>query len=419
MFNWLKNLIGNSGSLRRRTFIASNYSLGYSLINGLSEFLRTAVFSRILSPFDYGLMAIASLGVSFLESFSSLGIEVQIVKEKEDIEKKLGAYWTIKMLRGLLLAVLACILCYPLAKYYKQPEIIMTMQVLSLCFIMRGCSGFGVEMCQRKLDFKNIFFANSLGTILILIFSLVALYLMRDYWAIVAYQLFIAQSVLVISFLLYRWKPRFVFDKKVLKDCAIFGSSIVVINLLNYFFYNYDKGVLGKLANIETLGYYARGYFLAMLPATHIANTIAQAIFPALREAANEKERLKKAYYKLFMVLAACFVVVGGIMALFAKPLILIVYGSQWLAIIPVFRILVICGVIRAVSVVFAPIFFIFNKPWLITCSSIITALSMLSLALPLTKLYGSAGTGYAVVFSAVPAFLFSFAAVHILLNKR
>ncbi len=419
MFDFIKKIVGRPESLRRRTFIAGNYSFGTALVNGITEFIRTAIFARILSPYDYGLMAIASIGITFLESFSTLGIEVQILKEKEDVEKKLAAYWTVKAMRGILLAFLACVLCYPLARYYQQPEIVLVMQIMSVGFLLRGFAGFGVEMSQRQLNFKNIFFTNSISSFLILAFSLVALYVIKDYWAIVAYQLFVAQSVIVISFILYRWKPKLAFDRSVFKDCMIFGSSIIIINILNYFFYNYDKAVLGKLTTLDVLGYYVRGYFLAMLPATHLANTIAQVIFPVLREAANDKVRLRTIYYKFFVVLTICFGGIGIVMAVLAKPIVLIIYGEKWLELIPVFRVLLVCGVLKSISIIFSPIFFIFNKPWLITLSTIITTVALLCLAVPLSKVYGMIGTGFAVVIAFLFAFVFSAIAAQMVMTRR
>jgi lipopolysaccharide exporter len=147
----LTGLIGSKHSLRRKTLLGTHWLLFKSLALGAIDLVRTVIFSRILFPEDYGLMALAMMAIGLLESFSTTGIEVMIIRDDDNYEERLPAYWTIKAVRGLILAVLAWFIAVPLAQYYHHDELIWLVRFLAISFLVKGAAGFGNEVCLRTI----------------------------------------------------------------------------------------------------------------------------------------------------------------------------------------------------------------------------------------------------------------------------
>lgn len=400
----LAGFMGSKESLRRKTFLGSNWLLFKSLALGAIDLVKTVIFARMLFPEDYGLMALAMMAIGLLESFSTTGIEIMIIRDADNYKERLPAYWTIKAVRGLILAILAWFLAIPLAQYYHHAELIWLVRLLAVSFLIKGLAGFGNEVCLRKMEFSRAALAEIVVALPALGLSLLFLFVFRDVWALAVSNLINAAAFLTIAYLLFPWRPKIKFDSSLLKLLACFGGSIVAINIMNYFFSNFDQGVIGKLLGLEQLGLYARGYFLAMVPVVYVANVIAPVFLPAFRNVMNDARRLRKAFLKTFLVFACGFAALGGLLFIFSESLVLAVYGQKWLPLLPIFRILLIFGVLKSIASICPSIFFLKDKPWLVTLCAAVMAVCLGALCLPMTMAFGAAGTAWAVVIAGVMA---------------
>ncbi len=93
--------------------LALRFLLPLALALGAIDLVRTVVFARILFPEDYGLMALAMMVIGLLESCSTLGIEIAVVRDRDFHADRLPCYWTLKVARGLILALAAWWMAVP------------------------------------------------------------------------------------------------------------------------------------------------------------------------------------------------------------------------------------------------------------------------------------------------------------------
>lgn len=398
------DFIGSEQSLRRQTILGSNWLLIKSLALGAIDLVRTFVFARILFPEDYGLMALAMMAIGLLESFSTTGIEIMIIRDNDTYTERLPAYWTIKAVRGLILAVLAWVIAMPLAQYYQHAELTWLVRFLAIACLLRGVAGFGNEVCLRKMEFGRAAITEIAVALPVLGLSVIFLFVFRNEWSLAVSSVISAAAFMTVSYILFPWRPKLKFDASLLKLLACFGGSIVVINIMNYFFSNFDQGVIGKLLGLEQLGLYARGYFLAMIPVAYLANVIAPVFMPVFRNLMNDPERLRKAFLKSFLIFACGFAVLGVLLFVFSKEIVLVVYGAKWLPLLPVFRILLVFGVLKGIMTVCPAVFFLKDKPWLVTLCAAVMAVCLGGLCIPMTKTFGMIGAAWAVVIAGVIA---------------
>jgi O-antigen/teichoic acid export membrane protein len=373
-----------------------------SAITAGADVVRAAVFARVLFPQDYGLMALATLVIGFLESFSATGIEVMIMRERDEPGDRLPVYWTIMMTRGGLLTVLGCMLAFPLAHFYHRSDLVPVICVLSLTFTFRWMGGFGRELRQRAMDFRQVAIADTIMAAVELSISLTLLLIFRSIWALVAYALVHAIATAVCSYALYPWCPSVRFESAIFRSVLIFSTSVIGINVCNYFFISFDVGVIGRIFDVEQVGLYARASFLALLPVTYLANVLAPVFLPVMGNTGNDPCRRRAVFWQILLTHIAFYGIIGALMLLLSEPILMLIYGERWLGALAAFRILIIYGVSKAVASVSSMTLFALDRPWMVTVSSAMMAGVFAILCIPLTRIWGIEGTAGAVVVSGM-----------------
>jgi O-antigen/teichoic acid export membrane protein len=259
------------------------------------------------------------------------------------------------------------------------------------------------------MEFRQLALTELAGSFLVLAAGLIILLWFPNVWALAAYALLAAFAKMVISYVLFPWKPRIQFDSQIFKSIATFSGSIIAINILNYLFNNLDKGVVGKLLGVEALGYYARAYFLALIPVIYIFNVITPVILPAFRELSADRERFQRAFLKTVSVFSVIAVSMGVICFVFSKSIVLIIYGEKWLPALPIFKVLLLFGVSKGIVTVCAQVFFLKEKPWMVTLTTAVMVACFSAFCLPMTASFHAVGTAWAVVISALVSHILSF----------
>jgi len=382
--------------------MGSQWQFFKSVVLTFIELFKAAVFARVLFPDDYGLMALVMIVIGLLESVSASGIELMIQSDTDDYLKRIPCYWTIRLIRGVAIFAIAWLTAVPMAGYYQNPAMIPLIRLLSVTFLIQGISGFGREIRQRQMDFSRILVVDVVSAVITVLIGLVFLFWLKNVWSLAAYAVITALTNLISSYYLFPWRPAFRLDVRLFKKVVFFSGSIVLINFLNYLFSNLDRGVIGKISGLEQLGYYARGYFLALVPATYLFNAIGPVLLQSFRQVADDAARFRSAFLKTTMVFVAASVLIGLGCLVLSKAIIWVIYGEKWLPAVPVFKVLIIFGISKGIVSVCAPVFFIRDRPWLITLSLGFMTAFFAVLCYPMTRSFGILGTAWAVVISGL-----------------
>ncbi|MBN2038030.1 MAG: oligosaccharide flippase family protein [Chitinispirillaceae bacterium] len=402
MKQFIAEHLGSKKSLRRKTI----FGMGWMVVRqfGLAaiETVKTMVFARVLDAYAYGVMALATMAVGFLESFTALGLDLVILRDGDDYRKNLNSYWTIKALRGITLFCVGWMMAPLFASLYGNHELTLIIRFMCTAFLFDGFSGFG-----REVNLRNMAFARGAGYEVGVIavataVSIAVLFHVRSVWALAFYAVFASLSRFVASYCMMPWMPRLQFNRDVGKVVLTFGVSIIGMNALNYLFNNFDKAIIGKMLDLEQLGYYARANFLALLPSSYIASAISPVFLPSLRPIANDTVRLRNAFFKATAVYALLFGLLGIALFVFARPFVLLLYGKNWLAVIPLFQIMIIFGIFKSMCAVCPTILFLKGKPWLNTICSGLMVVVFCGLSIPMINAFQLAGIAWALVIAGL-----------------
>lgn len=241
--------------------------LGY----GASQAIRLAsnlILTRLLFPEAFGLMALVSVAIVALASFSDVGIGPAIAHSRRgDDPAFLHAAFTLQVSRGALLWLGACALAWPAATFYGEPMLAALLPVVALSSLITGFNSVAVETAHRHLLLGRVTLIE-LASQLVGTIAMVALaFATRSIWALVIGGLVASVAKLALSYLCLPGPPnRFGWEPDARRELVRFGRWIFLSTVCGFMLAQGDKVVLGKFLSLDMLGVYNIGYFLASFP---------------------------------------------------------------------------------------------------------------------------------------------------------
>jgi teichuronic acid exporter len=343
-------------SLKRVVMHGFGWTAGAKFLSQLITWVITIVVIRLLTPTDYGLMAVAGVFVSFLAMLNELGFGAAII-QREDLDEN-----TLRSLFGwvVIASVGFCILlaaCAPLiACFYNEPRLVPLIRILALQFLLMGFTVLPQSLLLRNMEFRNIAIVNFIsaiaGSLAMLVFALGG----YGVWALVWGGLVIrAVSMIGVNvakpFLLV---PRFTI--KGMGKIFSFGGYVTMSRILWYLYSRSDKLIIGKALGKDLLGFYAVGMQIASLPMEKISGIVNQVSFPAFSSVQSEPNLLRRHFLKAVRVMSVfAFPVCWGISGI-GSEIVTIFLGAKWSAAALPLQIIALIIPVRMISNIMAPV---------------------------------------------------------------
>lgn len=381
---------------------------GVSWVGTLNAFtkgislVRTSILARILSPSQFGVFGIATFVLAFIEMITETGINIFLVQEEKGTEKYLNTAWTVSILRGILISVLIIVTAPLISSFFNSPQSYSLLIFLSLVPFVRGFINPSEVNFQKNLQFgKEFYFRLSLFSVDSII-SIILAFATRNVSSLV-WGLFISGILeVILSFWLLRPIPKLNFNLDFFRLVLSRGKWVTAAGIFNYLFHNLDNMVVGKMLNVSSLGIYQNAYRFGVLPFNTIADVIAKVTFPVYVKISGDKERLKKAFLKTLFMISLVIIPIGLIFYIYAREAILIFLGPNWLEAIPVFRVLVILGIINSIFGYTSSLFYAVKKQSYVMVATFVSLFGMIVTIIPFTANFGIVGAGISGLIGAI-----------------
>ena len=359
---------------------------------------RLLILARILAPHDFGLMGIALLTMSTLETFSQTGFQAALIQKKKDIESYLDAAWTVLILRGLVLFGILYFAAPFAASFFDAPEAKPIIQVIGLSVLFQAVTNIGVIYFQKELEFNKEFIYQFAGTLVDFIVAIAAVLILKNVWALVLGMLAGNAVRCIMSYLIHPYKPRLSRDLAKAKELFGFGKWVLGSSILIFLITQGDDIFVGKLLGATALGFYQLAYRISNMPATEITHVISRVTFPVYSKLQNDIPKLREAYLKVLQVTAFLSFPVAGMIFVLAPDFTMIFLGEKWMPMVPAMQALCVFGVTRSIGATMGPILYSMGKPKVQTKLSSVQLLAMAVIIYPLTIQWGILGASLAVV---------------------
>ncbi|MBN1404953.1 MAG: lipopolysaccharide biosynthesis protein [Candidatus Omnitrophica bacterium] len=371
----------------------------------LFRLLCIIVLARLLSPQDFGFFGIVMLVFYFLETFSKLGFNEALIQKKNDIAPYLNSTWTIQIIKCLFFAALLLIFAPMIAGFFRVKEAAPLIRVLSLSVFLRGIANIGIIYFYKELEFYKQFLFEFVKTSAYLLTAIVLAFFFRNVWALVIGFLAGDLAGLILSYTLHSYRPKFRFDPKKSKELIKFGKWIFASGILAYLLTQMDNIFIGKMLAISMLGFYQIAYRISDISNAEINNIISYVAFPAYSKIQDDIVRLKSVYITILYTTVFLSFPIAALIFVLAGDFTMIFLGKNWMAIVPVMRVLVFYSVMASIISSMTPVFCSIGKPKVVARLQAAQVILLLIFIYPLTRFYGIAGTAAAVVSASAAMF--------------
>lgn len=418
MTSKLRWLFNPGSRLAARTANAGVWAFALSITQRVLTFGRTVVIARLLIPDDFGLMAIAMIALTLLETFTRTGFESALIQRRGDITGHLDSAWTISVIRGVALGTALFFGASTVGEFFGTPEAIPLVQALAVVSILSGVKNPGVIFFDKELQFRERFLYRSVPILVDLVVSVGLAVVLRNVWCLVLGRVAYQVATVVASYVAHPSRPRLRIESEKVKDLFGFGMWITLGGIVLYFVENLDNIVVGRLLGPADLGLYKMAFTISTLLWIQITKVVDEVVFPALSKIQSNPARMREGFIgTLELVCLAALPATAGLWFL-GPTAVAVLLGNKWLGLLPAYGALLIRGLLRSVGATTSPLFRSVGKPRITTAFYLATLVIMLALLYPFTKTWGIAGTAWATVISSVP-YVATFYVAGRMLNTR
>ena len=387
-----------NNSLDKKTIKSGRWVIASRIIQQLFYLTRTIVLARLLSPNDFGLFGIALLALTMLDTFSRTGFRQAIIQKKDNTTSYLDTVWTIGLIRGVIIASILFLIAPYVAVFFNTEKAVAILRVIGLAMVFRSLTNIAVVYFEKELKFHKYFVYEITGSVTDLAVSVSAALIFRSVWALVLGRLAGNFMRCITSYIIDPYRPQFSLNMSKAKELFGFGKWVLGSSILVFLITQGDDIVVGKIIGATALGFYQMAYLLSNLPATEITYVISQVTFPAYSIVQDNIPRLREAYLRVLKVAAFFSFLLAALLFVLAQDLTKIFLGTKWLPMVPAMKVLVICGVIRAIGSTTGPVFQAVGKPRIITKLTMVKLAVLVVLIFPLTRKFGILGTSFALL---------------------
>lgn len=316
------------------------------------------VLARLLTPADFGLIAMVAAFTGFVILFQDLGLSIATVQRAQITHAQVSTLFWINVALSLLLTLIGISIAPAIAWLYGEPELVWITMAIACTFVFGGLAAQHTALLRRQMKFKSLaiieVFAQGFGIAL----AIVLAWYGAGYWALVA--LLAGQWLMnaVLAWGLSGWMPSLPSRRSGVRPMLNFGANVSGFNLLTYIGRNADNVLIGAVLGASVTGLYSRAYGLLMLPLTQINTPLNSVALPALSRLQDDPARYATYYYRALKIIAYLTGPLIVLLAATATELIPLMLGEQWVGAAPIFQIL-------AVAAIFQPILYTAGWIWL------------------------------------------------------
>jgi O-antigen/teichoic acid export membrane protein len=339
-------------SLKKQVLSGVKWTTTASVINSVVQLVQLAILARLLDATDFGLMALVMVVIGFSQMFIDMGLSNAIIyKQTITIEQLSSLYW-LNIIIGILFFFLLIITSPLISNIYETQKLTPLINLVAATFLIKPWGQQFMVLLQKNMRFNAIAKTDIASRFISFIVVIVLAYKNFGVYSLaIGSIVFAAFSTIGYNFYgrnLY--KPKFYLNIKLLKDFLSFGLFQMGEKIISYFSSQFDTILIGKLLGIEVLGIYNVAKNLVSKPSAIINPVVTKVTFPLMSKFNDDISQLKSVFLKTMNYLSFANFPVYFLIAVLAKPIVLIMFGEEWAATVPIVQILSLTFLLRSIG---------------------------------------------------------------------
>jgi O-antigen/teichoic acid export membrane protein len=304
----------------------------------------TMVLARLLTPSDFGLIAMVSVVTGFVTLFKDLGLSAATIQRENIDHTLISTLFWLNLALSVAIMLLFFVLAPVVAWFYGEPRLKSIMFALAGAFVFGGLAVQHQALLRRQMRFIALAGIEITSRVCGIFVAIVSTWYGAGYWALVFMQITTAVVSLAGVWMGSAWRPGRPMWHADIRSMVVFGGNLTGFNIINYFARNFDQLLIGWYWGAQPVGLYNRAYQLLLLPIQQINAPLAQVAIPALSRLQHDPLRYRLYYCKAMNLIAFITTPLIVSMLVLSDEIIMVVLGQQWLETSSIFKILAIAA---------------------------------------------------------------------------
>jgi PST family polysaccharide transporter len=357
--------MSQSHGIATRTLRGMAWAYGAYVGGRALVLVSTAILARLLTPADFGIVALALVFTTFLDAIKDLGLgQALILARPEEEQERAQTVFGWSLVIGTLLALLTAAVAPLAAHFFDEPQLRAMLPVLGLNFILRALGTTHYALARKHLDYR-VRTASEIAEVTVRGIVGITLALVgAGAWSLVIGFVagVVASSATLWALVSFRPRPRL--TRTHLRDLLSFGGVLTVVDISAVIFYNLDYLFIGRVLGASALGLYSIGFRIPELLILNIAHVAGDVLFPAY--SSLERERLRDGYLVALRYTTMLTIPIAVGIAVLARPVIFVLFGDQWGGSVEVTQLIAAYTLMATLSIPAGTVLKVTRRAWLL-----------------------------------------------------
>lgn len=303
------------------------------------SFIVTIILARLLTPSEYGLVALIMIFISLANVIIEGGLNTALIQKKKSDNIDFSTIFYFSLLLSFLLYIILFFTASIIADFYKQPDLILIIRVLSINLFFFAFNSIQRAYVSKYMLFKKLFYSGLTAVVVSGSVGIWMAYKGYGVWALVVQSILAQLLITIVMWFTVKWRPQFVFSLQRFKSLFDFGWKIFGTNIVITLFVNIRSLIIGKMYNPATLAFFDKGRQFPSMIMSNIDSSIQTILFPVLSNAQDNRIGVKSMMRRSIKTTTLfIFPMMIGLIIV-AKPLVLLLLTEKWMSVVPFIQI--------------------------------------------------------------------------------
>lgn len=306
------------------------------------------ILARLLVPADFGIVSMASIVVGLIDVLLDLGVNVALIQNRDAGPEDYDTAWTLRLIQASLAGALIYFSAPLAADYYRNPLVADVLRVMGASVLICGWENIGIVAFQKHLEFGKdfqFFFWKRIAGFAI---TMVAVWLVHSYWAMVLGTLGSRVVGILLSYVMHPYRPKLSLSR--FSKLWSVSQWVLIRNIGAYLDARTDKLLVGRRTDAATAGAYSVADEIAALPTTELLAPLGRVLFPAFVQKRDDPAGFARSVstaigVQTMVAIPAC---VG--LSMVADDVVFLLLGPNWSQSVPLMRIMAISNLLIALT---------------------------------------------------------------------
>lgn len=325
------------GDLGHRAVSGGLVTTGAEGVKFAVNLTSAIVLARLLTPRDFGLVAMAGALMPILRTFREGGLSTATIQREDVTHAQVSNLFWINLALGAVITSIGCGLAPVVAWFYHDSRLLPLTILLSLSFLLSGSAVQHLALINRQMRFATSAMIDVTAATFGLVVGITAAKLGAGYWSLVAMQLSTTCAETTMTWYASGWWPQLPMRKAGTRPLVTFGASMTVYILLRRLASCCDVILAGRFFGPSPVGLYSRGQALLQRPLDQFISPFDAVFVPVLSRLQNQPSRYRETYLKAYGSVATLSFVLAGMLIGLSRPIVLVLLGGKWAGVVPIF----------------------------------------------------------------------------------